>query len=79
MSNFSVIDSLNQGYFNSKDIDLFYQKVSGEHTHCGIFKHPDEDLHIDKKRTTEYMASLLEIDSKSHLLDLGSGYGGAAR
>lgn len=79
MSNFSVIDSFNQGDFNSKDIDLFYQKVSGEHTHCGIFEHPDEDLHIAKKRTTEYMASLLKIDSKSHLLDLGSGYGGAAR
>ncbi|NEN88959.1 MAG: methyltransferase domain-containing protein [Okeania sp. SIO3H1] len=79
MSNFSVIDSFNQGYFNSKDIDLFYQRVSGEHTHCGIFKHSDEDLHIAKKRTTEYMASLLKIDSKSHLLDLGSGYGGAAR
>ncbi|MDJ0556145.1 MAG: methyltransferase domain-containing protein [Microcoleaceae cyanobacterium MO_207.B10] len=79
MSNFSVIDSFNQGYFNSKDMDLFYQRVSGEHTHCPIFEHPDEDLHIAKKRTTEYMASLFKIDSNSHLLDLGSGYGGVAR
>lgn len=79
MSNFSAIDSFNQDYFNSQDIDFFYQRVSGEHTHCGIFEYPGEDLHIAKKRTTEYMASLLKIDSKSHLLDLGSGYGGAAR
>ena len=50
MSNFSVIDTFNQGYFNSQDIDFFYQRVSGEHTHCGIFEYADEDLHIAKKR-----------------------------
>ena len=79
MSNLSVIDTFNQSYFDSQDMDLFYQRVSGEHTHCGIFEHPNEDVHIAKKRTTEYMASLLTLNGSSHLLDLGSGYGGAAR
>ena len=79
MANLSVIDTFNQSYFNSQDMDLFYRRVSGEHTHCGIFEHPNEDVYIAKKRTTEYMTSLLTLDRESHLLDLGSGYGGAAR
>ncbi|OLT62469.1 SAM-dependent methyltransferase [Moorena bouillonii] len=79
MANLSVIDTFNQSYFDSKDMDLFYRRVSGEHTHCGIFEHPNEDVYIAKKRTTEYMTSLLTLDRDSHLLDLGSGYGGAAR
>ncbi|MDJ1185104.1 SAM-dependent methyltransferase [Roseofilum casamattae] len=79
MSSISEIDRFNQNYFNSFEMDLFYQRVSGEHTHCGLFEHPDEDLDLAKKRTTEYMASLLNLDTSSQVLDMGSGYGGAAR
>ena len=79
MTNSSVIDTFNQGYFDRQDIDLYYRRVLSEHSHCGLFVHPNEDVHIGKKRTTEYMTSLLTLDSSSHLLDLGSGYGGAAR
>ena len=79
MGNNSATDTFNQGYFDSKDLDNFYRRVVGEHTHCGIFDHPDEDVLIAKKRTTEYMASLLPLNKDSHVLDLGSGYGGAAR
>ena len=79
MANLSAIDTFNQSYFDSKDMDFFYRRVCGEHTHCGIFEHPKEDVYIAKKRTTEYMTSLLTLDRDSHLLDLGSGYGGAAR
>ncbi|MEM9089605.1 MAG: methyltransferase domain-containing protein [Cyanobacteria bacterium P01_F01_bin.53] len=68
-----------QSFFAAKDIDLFYQRVLGEHSHCGIFKHPDEELQPAKERTTEYMASLLSLTQESRLVDLGAGYGGAAR
>lgn len=67
-------------YYDQIDTHNFYQKVSGgEHVHIGLFKHPNEDLDVAKKRTTEYMASLLDIDRNCHILDLGAGYGGAAR
>lgn len=75
----STTDAVNKDYFNSKDLDVFYQRVSTEHTHCGIFEHPEEDVKIAKKRTTEHMASLLPFQSGTRLVDLGSGYGGAAR
>lgn len=79
MGNNSATDRFNKGYFDSKDIDNFYRRVVGEHTHCGIFDRPDEDVLIAKKRTTEYMASLLPLNKDSYVLDLGSGYGGPAR
>jgi sarcosine/dimethylglycine N-methyltransferase len=67
-------------YYDQIDTHNFYQKVSGgEHVHIGLFQHPNEDLEVAKKRTTEYMASLLNIDDKYRILDLGAGYGGAAR
>ena len=69
-----------QIYYDQIDTDNFYQKVSGgEHVHIGLFKHQDEVLEVAKKRTVEYMASLLDIDDKCRILDLGAGYGGAAR
>jgi len=79
MDHNSATDTFNQGYFDSQEIDHFYRRVVGEHTHCGIFEHPDEDVLIAKKRTTEYMASLLPLNQDSHIIDLGSGYGGSAR
>ena len=67
-------------YYDQIDTHNFYQKVSGgEHVHIGLFKHQNEDLEAAKKRTTEYMASLLNIDDNCRILDLGAGYGGAAR
>ncbi|MFB8795818.1 MAG: hypothetical protein U7126_16750 [Microcoleus sp.] len=61
-------------YYDQIDTDNFYQKVSGgEHVHIGLFKHPNEDLESAKKRTTEYMASLLNIDDNCRILDLGAG------
>ena len=77
---YSQITHLNQDYYDLDDTDLFYQKVSGgEHIHIGLFKEENEPLKIAKKRTVESMASLVEINSNSRVLDLGSGYGGAAR
>jgi cyclopropane fatty-acyl-phospholipid synthase-like methyltransferase len=69
-----------QIYYDQRDTDNFYQKVSGgEHIHIGLFKHLNEELEVAKKRTVEYMASLLDIDDKCRIIDLGAGYGGAAR
>ena len=79
-ANYSEIAQLNQNYYDTDDTDLFYQKVSGgEHVHIGLFEREDEPLEIAKKRTVESMASLVKISSNSRVLDLGSGYGGAAR
>ncbi|MCW6053102.1 methyltransferase domain-containing protein [Lyngbya sp. CCAP 1446/10] len=77
---FSDTNKQVQVYYDQSDTHNFYQKVSGgEHVHIGLFQHPNEDLEVAKKRTTEYMTSLLNIDDKCRILDLGAGYGGTAR
>ncbi|MGL4500973.1 MAG: SAM-dependent methyltransferase [Planktothrix sp.] len=69
-----------QGFYDQQDTDNFYQQVSGgEHVHIGIFKHNDENLEVAKKRSVEYMSSLIKFNSANQVLDLGSGYGGTAR
>ena len=76
----SATDRLIQDFYDNNDTDNFYRKISGgDYVHIGIFKDKDEDLTVAKKRTVEYMASLLNLKKEDRILDLGAGYGGASR
>jgi sarcosine/dimethylglycine N-methyltransferase len=68
-------------YYNSEDADNFYYHIwGGEDIHVGLYDTPDEDIATASHRTVRHMAnSLPKIDSTMKVLDLGSGYGGAAR
>ncbi|SFB41956.1 glycine/sarcosine N-methyltransferase [Amycolatopsis marina] len=67
-------------YYNSQDADSFYHSVwGGEDIHVGLYDHADEDIATASRRTVERMASKLELGPNVRVLDIGSGYGGAAR
>lgn len=68
-------------YYNSEDADNFYFHVwGGEDIHIGLYQSDNEDIAQASRRTVEYMASRLgALGADSRVLDLGSGYGGAAR
>jgi sarcosine/dimethylglycine N-methyltransferase len=68
-------------YYNSEDADAFYATVwGGEDIHIGLYDSPDESITDASRRTVEHMATRLNgIDSSHRVLDVGSGYGGAAR
>jgi ubiquinone/menaquinone biosynthesis C-methylase UbiE len=70
-----------QEYYNSRDADEFYYAIwGGEDIHVGIYETPDEAISAASRRTVERMLSMLpELGEKHRVLDLGSGYGGAAR
>ena len=69
-----------QEYYNSTPADEFYFKIwGGEHIHVGIYDHPKEPIKDASPRIVQMMASKLNLNTNSKLLDLGSGYGGAAR
>jgi sarcosine/dimethylglycine N-methyltransferase len=69
-----------QEYYDSNSADEFYFKIwGGEHIHVGIYNHPDESIKDASPRIVHKMASKLDINEKTKVLDLGSGYGGAAR
>jgi len=67
-------------YYNSDDADNFYATIwGGEDIHIGLYEHPDEDITQASQRTVRHMAAHLNLQPHHHVLDIGSGYGGAAR
>ncbi|KAA5539072.1 methyltransferase domain-containing protein [Roseiconus nitratireducens] len=68
-------------YYNSDDADRFYSEVwGGEDIHVGLYRSDDEPIKDASRRTVDHLADQLEgIDSESVVLDIGAGYGGAAR
>jgi len=68
-------------YYNSEDADNFYYSIwGGEDIHIGLYGSEDDSIFQASRRTVRQMASLLTtLDEHSKVLDLGAGYGGAAR
>ena len=67
-------------YYNSTPADEFYFKIwGGDHIHVGIYNHSKESIKDASPRIVQMMASKLNLKTNIKLLDLGSGYGGAAR
>jgi sarcosine/dimethylglycine N-methyltransferase len=68
-------------YYNSEDADRFYSAIwGGEDIHIGIYESDREPIRTASRRTVERMASALpELGERTHVLDMGSGYCGAAR
>lgn len=70
-----------RAYYNSDDADTFYAIVwGGEDIHVGMYQSDGESIFDASRRTVEHLGDRLRrIDQQSRILDLGAGYGGAAR
>ncbi len=68
-------------YYNSDDADNFYYHVwGGEDIHIGLYESEDEDIATASERTVRTMAGKLTgLGPETRVVDLGAGYGGAAR
>jgi len=68
-------------YYNSDDADNFYAEVwGGEDIHVGLYESADEPIKPASRRTVDHMADRLgDIKADDVILDVGAGYGGAAR
>ena len=68
-------------YYNSEDADHFYSTIwGGEDIHIGLYESADEPISVASQRTVQTMAGYLpELRTGDIILDLGSGYCGAAR
>ena len=68
-------------YYDSTEADAFYLNVwGGEDIHIGLYDTPVEDIAAASRRTVETMANQLGgLTAETRVIDLGSGYGGAAR
>ncbi|MBW7857188.1 MAG: methyltransferase domain-containing protein [Leptonema sp. (in: Bacteria)] len=72
---------ITKDYYNSSDADTFYFEVwGGEDIHIGIYENTN-DIRTASKLTVERIADMINpfVSQGSTILDIGSGYGGAAR
>lgn len=78
---YSEAVSVARDYYNSDDADNFYAIIwGGEDIHIGLYDSDQEPIIEASHRTVRHMASLLEgLDAEKRVLDIGAGYGGAAR
>ncbi|MCJ1389876.1 hypothetical protein MMC18_002733 [Xylographa bjoerkii] len=67
-------------YYNAPATDSFYRSLwGGEHIHIGTYTSPSDTITAASQRTVERMAALARITPATRVLDIGAGYGGAAR
>ncbi|WP_296808342.1 class I SAM-dependent methyltransferase [Thiocapsa sp.] len=78
---YSAVVETARTYYNSDDADNFYFYVwGGEDIHIGIYDTANEAIADASRRTVERMAALVPgLGPDSRVLDMGAGYGGAAR
>ena len=66
-------------YYDSAEADAFYGSIwGGEDIHVGLYDGTD-DIRAASRRTVERMAQKAAPLAGKRVIDLGSGYGGAAR
>jgi sarcosine/dimethylglycine N-methyltransferase len=72
--------NITKNYYDSQDADEFYHTVwGGEDIHIGIYD-GSRSIREASRKTVELMADKLGTVNANHkLLDMGAGYGGAAR
>lgn len=81
MSAYSEVVETAREYYNSDDADNFYYQVwGGEDIHIGLYEQPGEAIAAASRRTVARMAKQVPwLSADSRVLDVGAGYGGAAR
>lgn len=77
----SATEKIARDYYNSEDADNFYFLIwGGEDIHIGLYADEDESISAASRRTVEHLAVALgNPGADAQVLDLGSGFGGAAR
>lgn len=80
MTELSAETRIAQDYYDSPDADTFYRVIwGGEDIHVGLYAHGDTIAEASR-RTVAHMAGRLSgLKPGAGVLDLGAGYGGAAR
>lgn len=66
-------------YYDSNNMLNFHNIVYGDNIHIGIYQTGDELISEANIRTLEIISTWLNLNISSEVLDIGSGYGGAAR
>jgi sarcosine/dimethylglycine N-methyltransferase len=74
-------EAVAEAYYDSEDADRFYELVwGGEDIHIGLYDTGDMSIDVASGKTVATMARRLNsLRPGARIVDLGAGYGGAAR
>lgn len=77
----AAVEQQTGAYYDSDSADAFYREIwGGEDIHIGIYEGAADSIFAASSRTVASMARRIEgFDADTRVLDLGAGYGGAAR
>jgi sarcosine/dimethylglycine N-methyltransferase len=80
-STYSEVVETARSYYNSDDADNFYFHVwGGEDIHIGLYESSQDSIAEASHRTVQRIAAqIAALGPQSRVLDVGAGYGGAAR
>ncbi len=81
MSEAAAVAQVAEDYYDSRDADEFYFRIwGGEDIHIGLYETPDQAVRDASRATVARMADQLQgVGANTRILDIGAGYGGAAR
>ena len=69
-----------EAYYDSKDADNFYFNIwGGEDIHIGFYDDTSDIAQASERTVVEMASVAAPITEKTNVLDIGAGYGGAAR
>jgi len=69
-----------ENYYDSEDADNFYNAIwGGEDIHIGLYEDGDTIAEASHKTVLAMAERLYGLDHTTKVLDIGAGYGGAAR
>ena len=75
-----AVTQVAQDYYDSPDADTFYYEVwGGEDIHIGLYEKGDTIREASRKTVLNMAGRLENLNADARVLDIGSGYGGAAR
>ncbi len=76
----SEVVAKTEGYYDSQDADSFYFEIwGGEDIHIGLYDDTDEIASASRLTVARMAEIAAPITPRTRVLDLGAGYGGAAR
>ncbi|HEX6564021.1 MAG TPA: class I SAM-dependent methyltransferase [Chthoniobacterales bacterium] len=61
------------------ELDVFYRELWGEHVHHGLWVNGQESPEVAVRHLVDVVAKEAQIKSGDHVIDIGCGYGAAAR
>lgn len=79
-NNAQAVTKVAEDYYDSEDADNFYREIwGGEDIHIGLYMDGDSIRDASHKTVLHMMKKLKGLGPDKKVLDIGAGYGGAAR